>query len=184
MVDNFKESIKQINSLTWIILSIVFTMLIINPIEQKEFPVLGIKISVERSLVIVPTSILLLTTVRGIIIRNAIFIFTNINKIKEITTVKEFVNTYPLLEFLRWKAKDIKSIVLLTIFQSIIDIFPGIAIITYPLILESYSFGVKSLYKVILEVIGLITTLIAVRNYSLLRRKIYEPLLGKINTPD
>lgn len=184
MIENFKDSIKQANNLTWVILTITFTMLIINPIEQKEFPLLGVKIAIERTLIIVPSMILFLTTIRGILIRNAKFICENMEKPKDINLLKEFVISYPLHEFLRWRSKEYKSLVFLTIFQSIVDCFPSIAIITYPFILESSHYDVLPIYKVILEGIGLLTGLVGVNNYSILRSKIFEPLVGKIQTPD
>jgi hypothetical protein len=183
MFENFKESIKQGNSLNWLILSISFMMLIINPEKQNEFSLLGLKISLERTIVVIPLFILLLTVFRGILINNSILVLQNESKTK-IKSYKEFIYSYPLFEFIRWKSENTFDLLFLTVFQVVISALPGMAISSYPYILMAYGYGIEKNLTKILFVSGLVVVYLGERNYSLLRRKIYETLLGTINTPD
>lgn len=184
MFENFKTSINHLNKLNWIIFSICLTMILIDPVHQSEFSLFGIKILISRTLIVAPLAILLLTIVRGIIINNSQYIVEKTTLNKDKILIKKFILSSPLLEFLRWKSKESKQAMIFTIIQSFLDAFPSCTIASYPYLLEFSGYQVSPIYKSLCFFIGVLTAILGVKNYSILRRKVYEILIGPITTPD
>lgn len=159
-------------------------MILIDPTTQNEFTLFGVKIAISRTVVVVPLSILLLNTVRGIVINNIQYIAKDITSNKDKLLLKKFILSYPLIDFLRWKSSGNLQTVLLTIIQAIFDFFPSAIIVAYPILLEISGYRVSDILKIIIEIIAMLNAYLGVRYTLILRRGVYELIAGQISTPD
>ena len=96
---------------------------------------------------------------------------------KLIKEIREVSITYPLLEFMRWKGVEG---VLLTIFQTATDIFPGISLLFF-----FYNHDMSLvLNRTLIQLTAIAVGLIGFANYYYLKRGLFEKLIGPIQTPD
>ena len=135
MIDGFKQSLSQINSIMWVALSLSLSVLILDP-GTENIAILGISVNRSRLIIVVPVVLNGLLLVRQVYIRNVIEIIRRAEDRKEL---KEIVLAYPLIEFMRWKSKFRVETILLTIFQVILEISPAISIFIFWRILNNRS---------------------------------------------
>jgi hypothetical protein len=176
MADGFKETLSQINRLMWITLSLSVSLLLLKPTTQS-LSVLGFTVDVPRLLIVVPLALVGLLIAKQVLIRNAAQI---IRLDKKRSELKEIVLSYPIIEFMRWKFRAGSEVVLLSIFQGFIDVFPAISLSIFWSILTDLGITVPLVFKFS----NFLLILLGIWNYSTLRRQVYEPLAGKIGTPD
>lgn len=176
MTAGFKESLSQINKLIWTTLALSASLLILEPTAQSIM-ILGISINIGRLLIVVPIALVGLLLSKQVIIINVIEIIHRSEKRYEL---REIILSYPLVEFMRWKFKSNAEIVLLTVFQISIDVFPAISLLVFWHILESRGIAVPGIYKLT----SFLLIFLGLWNYTSLRRHVFEPLVGEIRTPD
>lgn len=172
MLDSFKASLAHANRFMWAAFVLSISVLLLDP-TKDQMDILGISIDRTRLLIAVPIALVSILLARQIVIRNAAYILSESN---DKAKLKELVNSYPLSEFMRWRFTKSPEVVLLSIFQALFDLIPPLAFVIFALsnaLHWSIAYGVAA----IIMVIGL-------WNYRVLRRNIYEPLLGEIRTPD
>lgn len=173
MISNFKATLSFVHKLMWTIITVSITLLLIDPNEATT-TILGITVVRSILTIVGPLLILGLILARLIAIRNAADIVRLTTHTKEL---KEIVSTYPLSEFMRWRLVSSLETFLLTIFQAGFDALPSIAV---------YLFLRRDISEndLIVWIFSFLIIFFSARNYSLLRRSVYEPLLGPIGTPD
>ena len=172
MKDGFKESLSRINNLMWVIITISIGLLLFEP-KSQNLSVLGIQISVSRLFFVAPVILIATQLARQDFIRNIIHLIQITENRSEL---REIVLSYPLVEFMRWKFKSGIEIFLLTVFQVSFESIPGLSLFVFYNGVNELGFWSAT--------IVLLIGFIAVSNYSLLRWKVYQPLIGRINTPD
>lgn len=179
MLEGYKSSLSYINKLMWTVLSLSLGILLLDSSATK-INVLGLSFDQSLITIIGPVAILGLLLVRQIVIRNAADI-VNINKSqKDVEDILKLTKAYPILEFIRWRAPSGIETILLSIFQALADAIPAISICILLSIRLHYSW-----YGFIISVIaGILVARVSLWNYKTLRRKVYEPLCGSIQTPD
>ncbi|MCP4138738.1 MAG: hypothetical protein GY755_00325 [Chloroflexi bacterium] len=176
MTTGFKESLSQINKITWIVLALSVSILVFNP-AAESVSVLGITVDGGRSLFIIPTAVAGLMLMKQIMIRNVVEI---INHSKDTAELKNIVMSYPLIEFMRWKFDITIESVFLTVVQVAINGFPGASLLLYQSILEDYEFIVPRMFTIT----GFVVLFLGLWSYRTLRIGVFEKLVGKIKTPD
>lgn len=173
MLDGYKTSLSYINSLTWSIFTLSLILLFSNP-NTDELNILGINFSQDIVIYIGPIVLVGLLLTRQIIISNAAYIIKS-NRSK--SELKKLTQSYPLLEFIRWRNSSNLETILISVFHVVfIDHLP-VYVILINLGKINQTLWIK--IAVALIVVGIVQW-----NYSTLRRKVYEPLCGKINTVD
>lgn len=113
MLDGYKASLSYINSLTWSILSISLILLFLDPSTDK-INILGINFSQGSAVFIGPLVLIALLLTRQIVISNAADI---VKSNRSNTDLKKLTKSYPLLEFIRWRASSSLETVLVSAFQ-------------------------------------------------------------------
>lgn len=176
MLDGYKTSLSYVNSLTWSTLSISLLLLFLNPTDEKV-NILGINFSQDSIIYIGPLVILVLLLTRRIVIGNAAYI---VKSNRSNADLKKLTKFYPLLEFIRWRAASKLETILLTFFDGFISYLP-----TYITVLTMSKMNQSLWIKLLIAIfVGSIVAGIVQWNYLTLRMKVYEPLCGKVKTPD
>ena len=176
MLDGYKATLSYVNSLTWSTLSISLLLLFLNPTDEKV-NILGINFSQDSIVYIGPLVILVLLLTRRIVIGNAAYI---VKSNRSNADLKKLTKFYPLMEFIRWRAASQLETVLLSLFDGFISYLP-IYVTVRALSNMNQSLWIKLLIAIF---VGVIVAGIVQWNYFTLRIKVYEPLCGKIKTPD
>ncbi len=176
MIDGFKQSLSQINSLMWVTLSLSFSLLLLD-LNNQNLTILGISVSSSRLLIIAPIALVGLFLIRQLYIKNVIEI---IRRAEDKAELREIVLAYPLIEFMRWRFKFGVEVILLTVFQVVFEMLPAISLGVLWLILKRNNVQVPAIF----HVANYVLVFLALWNYVSLRRNVYESLVGNIGTPD
>lgn len=176
MTDGFKQSLSQINNIMWVTLSLSVSLLLLD-LNNQNLTILGISVSSSRLLIIAPIALVGLVFIRQLYIRNVIEI---IQRAEDKSELKEIVLAYPLIEFMRWRFKWGVEVILLTAFQVIFEMLPAISLGMLWFILRSRGVQVPAIFLVA----NYVLVFLALWNYVSLRRRVFEPLVGEIGTPD
>ena len=177
MLDGYKASLSYVNSLMWSILSLSLLLLFLDP-TAENIKILGIDFSQESVIYIGPLVLIALLLARQIVIRNAADIVKANLSNKDL---KEITKAYPLLEFIRWRASSGLETVLMSMFHGMFINYLPLYVTVITLAKLNQVLWVQVIVAV---VVGIVVGRIVDWNYNTLRRKVYEPLCGKIKTPD
>ena len=151
-------------------------MLFLDPAEDK-INILGIGFNQSSVVYIGPFVIIMLLLAKRIVISNAAYIVKTNRKNSDLKKLTKF---YPIPEFMRWRSVSPLETMLLTAFDVALGYLPTFAIF-FILIKIAQDTWIRFLIAV---VVGFLVGRLVQWNYSTLRLKVYEPLCGKINTPD
>lgn len=176
MLDSFKASLSYVNSFTWSTLSLSILLLFLDPTEDK-INILGIGFNQSSVVYIGPFVIIMLLLAKRIVISNAAYI---VNANRKNSDLKKLIKFYPVPEFMRWRSVSNLETMLLTAFDVALGYLPAFAIF-FILIKITQDNWIRFL---IATVVGFLIGRLVQWNYSTLRFKVYEPICGKINTPD
>jgi hypothetical protein len=176
MVDGFKISLSYLNQLMWATLGIGATLSVLSPSSDKA-NILGFSFAYSSLVYMAPLFIVSILLIRQIVISNLADI---VRVVKSKTELKELAKSYPLLEFIRWRAPSGLETVLLTIFQWLVLFFPGLAVMVF----NNVNFHDRSIASLPIILAPFLIWAISVWNYASLQYKVYEPLCGSIRTPD
>jgi hypothetical protein len=177
MLDGYKLSLSYVNNLTWSILSLSFVLLFLDPTAEKV-SILGINFSQEGVTYIGPLVLIGLILTRQIIIANAAEI---VRPNRSNADLKKLTKSYPLLEFIRWRAASKWESILISAFHGMfIEYLP-----LYVTIITFLKINQPDWIRLVAALIfGILIGILVQWNYNTLRKKVYEPLCGKIKTPD
>ena len=176
MTDGFKQSLSQINTIMWIILSVSVSLLFLD-LNNPNLTILGISVNSSRLLVIAPIALVGLFVVRQLYIKNVIDI---IRRASDKSELKEIVLAYPLIEFMRWRFTFGAEVILLTAFQGVFELLPAISLFILWFILRGQGAPIPMVFRVATFVL----IFLAIWNYVSLRRRVFESLAGAIATTD
>ena len=170
--DSFKISISHANTLTWVSLTISASLLLLDP-AAEQLDILGLSVDRGRLLFVAPIALASVLLARQVVIRNAAEIVAYAKDKKDLSSIAA---SYPLSEFMRWRFHSTLETMILSVFQTISDFVPPVAFLAFARS-NATSWPITAGGTILL-------VLLTLWNYNVLRRKVYEPLLGPIRTPD
>jgi hypothetical protein len=156
----------------WASLTISASLLLLDP-SAAQLDLLGFSVDRARLLFVAPMALVSVLLARQVVIHNAAEI---VGQAKDKKDLSDIAATYPLSEFMRWRFHSSLETVVLSIFQAVSDYVPAVAFLVFALS-SSVPWPAAAAGTALLW-------LLALWNYNVLRRKVFEPLLGPIRTPD
>lgn len=121
---------------------------------------------------ILPLLLLALLMARQVMILNLVQILRSAENKEPFRNV---VITYPVAEFMRWRFRSRPGAFFLSLWQILVDVFPGFAAASLWTQLETFG----KLTSIATQVASAIIVLFAVWNWSSLRFDVYRPLAGE-----
>lgn len=171
MLEGFKRSLESLNSLRWAVAITTLGILLLD-VDQGQGSFLGIPISSRRALVVLPLLLLALLMARQVVILNLVQLVRSADDKEPFRNV---VLSYPVAEFMRWRFRSRLGALLLSLWQVLVDIFPGVAAAS--LWAQLGTFG--DFTSIATRVVSAVIILFAVLNWSSLRFDVYRPLAGE-----
>ena len=164
----------QIDRLMWAILSLAFLVFLLDP-NAESVAFFGTTVGRPQLSTVVPGSFVIILLLRQVLILNAAQI---VKANQEHPELKEIVTSHPTIEFMRWRFDSFFGMLILTVFQVVIDL--AAAISTGKLYTSFMSEDTTTGQWIVVIVL----VLLGIWNYASLRYSVYQPLAGKIKTED